>query len=99
MSHFLPLSSRESDAPMMSVMLLACPPLAAMVGAGILGLPSTFIFLGWGGGAVCLVMFLFISWYTFYLLVQLHEVKPEAKGAPIRRLDSYLLLCQYVLGM
>lgn len=42
--------------------------ITAMVGAGVLGLPNTFVYLGWWGGNVVLIAALLISWYTFMLL-------------------------------
>ena len=45
-----------------------------MVGAGVLGLPATFAILGWAGGLIVLIVSLGISWFTFGLLVYLHEV-------------------------
>ena len=46
-----------------------------MVGAGVLNLPATFAFLGWVGGLVVFDASLGISWFTFGLLVILHEVR------------------------
>jgi amino acid permease len=37
-----------------------------MVGAGVLGLPYTFVYLGWAGGMLVMLLSLLISWYTFY---------------------------------
>ncbi|GBF95714.1 lysine histidine transporter 1-like [Raphidocelis subcapitata] len=48
----------------------------AMVGAGVLGLPSTFVPLGWAGGLVVLLFSFWVSWYTYKLLVYMHEM-PE----------------------
>ena len=45
----------------------------------MLGLPSTLATLGWGGGITVLLGSLFISWFTFGLLVYLHEVR-EGQG-------------------
>lgn len=36
-----------------------------MVGAGVLGLPYTFVYLGWTGGMLVMLLSLLISWYTF----------------------------------
>jgi amino acid permease len=63
----------------------------AMVGAGVLGLPHAFASLGWGGGIAVLLVSLVISWYTFGLLVYMHEVRTSGAGA--RR----LLLLSHVL--
>ena len=51
--------------------------ITAMVGAGVLGLPATFATLGWAGGLIVLVASLGISWFTFGLLVHLHEVSGD----------------------
>jgi amino acid permease len=37
-----------------------------MVGAGVLGLPYTFVYLGWACGMAVMLLSLIISWYTFY---------------------------------
>lgn len=68
----------------------------AMVGAGVLGLPSTFAVLGWTGGLLVLFASLFISWYTFSLLVHLHEGTDEKGEA--RRYNRYHELCQAAYG-
>ena len=47
----------------------------AMVGAGVLNLPATFAVLGWAGGMIALIASLGISWFTFGILVILHEVR------------------------
>jgi amino acid permease len=59
----------------------------AMVGAGVLGLPSTFATLGWAGGLIVLVGSLGISWYTFGLLTHLHE--GETENGSIKRYNRY----------
>jgi amino acid permease len=33
-----------------------------MVGAGVLGLPSTFVSLGWAGGIITLLISFWVSW-------------------------------------
>lgn len=52
----IPATTRRQDAAYHSV--------TAMVGAGVLGLPSTFISLGWPGGIITLVLSFWISWWA-----------------------------------
>lgn len=40
-----------------------------MVGAGVLGLPSTLSTLGWAGGLIMITATFWMSWYTYKLLV------------------------------
>ncbi|KAI8470818.1 MAG: transmembrane amino acid transporter protein-domain-containing protein [Monoraphidium minutum] len=73
----------------------------AMVGAGVLGLPSTFISLGWAGGIIAIIISFWIAWYTYKLLVDMHEIPdPETKGAITSyiRFDRYQDLTCYVFG-
>ena len=67
-----------------------------MVGAGVLGLPSTFATLGWAGGLIVLVGSLGISWYTFGLLTHLHE--GENEDGSVKRHNRYHELCQAAYG-
>eukprot|EP00879_Flechtneria_rotunda_P017139 GHRR01017950.1.p1 GENE.GHRR01017950.1~~GHRR01017950.1.p1 ORF type:complete len:148 (-),score=8.66 GHRR01017950.1:304-747(-) len=71
-----------------------------MVGAGVLGLPATFAHLGWAGGVIFLLASFWISWYTYKLLVYMHEVPDlnNKAGCGIRRLDRYDHLSRYILG-
>ncbi|WIA19602.1 hypothetical protein OEZ85_005540 [Tetradesmus obliquus] len=72
----------------------------AMVGAGVLGLPSAFSHLGWAGGIIFLSFSFWVSWYTYKLLVYMHEV-PDLDctlGKGVRRLDRYDQLSAYLLG-
>lgn len=73
----------------------------AMVGAGVLGLPYSFVYLGWAGGMCVMLLSLLISWYTFYELVHLHEVPhPTHPGVkPPRRLNRYHELTQHAWGV
>jgi len=72
----------------------------AMVGAGVLGLPSTLTYMGWAPGVLAVVISLVISWYTFYVLIQLHEEVPGGaqEGMPIKRYNHYQHLAQRALG-
>ena len=63
-----------------------------MVGAGVLGLPYAFSYLGWAGGLVSLTLLCGISLYTSYLLAELHE------DGNIR-LNTYREIGQHVWGM
>lgn len=40
----------------------------------MLGLPSTFVPLGWAGGLSLLLFSFWVSWYTYALLVRMHEL-------------------------
>lgn len=73
--------------------------ITAMIGAGVLGLPAALSHLGWIGGACFLTFSIVVSWYTYKLLVYMHEV-PDlgSKVGGIRRLDRYDQLADYVLG-
>ncbi|XP_057848868.2 lysine histidine transporter 2 [Cryptomeria japonica] len=64
----------------------------AMVGAGVLSLPYTMVFLGWGPGICLLVLSWMITLYTLWQLVDMHE------SVPGRRFDRYHELAQYTLG-
>uniref|UniRef100_A0A383W7B9 Amino acid transporter transmembrane domain-containing protein n=1 Tax=Tetradesmus obliquus TaxID=3088 RepID=A0A383W7B9_TETOB len=74
--------------------------ITGMLGAGVLGLPAVFSHLGWAGGIIMLVFSLWVSWYTYLLLVWMHEVPDldNKAGNGIRRLDRYDQLATYVLG-
>jgi amino acid permease len=74
--------------------------LQAMIGAGVLGLPYAFSYLGWIGGIIFLVFSFWVSWHTYKLLVYMHEVPDldNKAGGGIRRLDRYDQLAEYILG-
>lgn len=75
--------------------------ITAMVGAGVLGLPATFSHLGWAGGIIFLCFSFWVSWYTYKLLVYMHEVPDldaKAGAGGVRRLDRYDQLADYVFG-
>ncbi|GLJ48310.1 hypothetical protein SUGI_1019690 [Cryptomeria japonica] len=63
-----------------------------MVGAGVLGLPHTMVYLGWGPGIVLLVLSWMITLYTLWQMIDLHETVPG------KRFDRYHELAQYTLG-
>lgn len=63
----------------------------AIVGAGVLGLPYAFSYLGWAAGLVTLITLTAISFYTSWLLAQLHEYN----GA---RFDTYREIGESVWG-
>lgn len=65
----------------------------AMVGAGVLGLPSTFISLGWAGGVITLLISFWVSWYTYKLLVYMHEMPDPS--APKGSLTSWIRFDRY----
>ncbi|KAF8666973.1 hypothetical protein HU200_053140 [Digitaria exilis] len=64
----------------------------AMVGAGVLGLPFAMSQLGWGLGAVAIVMSFVITLYTLWQLVEMHEMVPG------KRFDRYHELGQHAFG-
>jgi amino acid permease len=64
----------------------------AMVGAGVLGLPNAMIYLTWGPGVVVLVLSWFITLYTLWQMVEMHEMVPG------KRLDRYHELGQEAFG-
>jgi amino acid permease len=63
----------------------------AVVGAGVLGLPYAFKYLGWFWGLLTLSVLFCVSLYTSYLLSELHE-----DGSV--RLNTYREIGQYVWG-
>jgi len=65
--------------------------ICAVVGAGVLGLPHAFKYLGWFWGLMTLSLLLCVSLYTSYLLSELHE-----DGSV--RLNTYREIGQYVWG-
>eukprot|EP00878_Enallax_costatus_P029335 GHUV01031796.1.p1 GENE.GHUV01031796.1~~GHUV01031796.1.p1 ORF type:complete len:451 (-),score=96.99 GHUV01031796.1:132-1373(-) len=71
-----------------------------MVGAGVLGLPAVLAYLGWAGGIIMLVFSFWVSWYTYKLLVYMHEVPDldSKAGKGIRRLDRYDQLADHIFG-
>lgn len=64
----------------------------AMVGAGVLSLPSAMASLGWGPGVVVLVLSWVITLYTLWQMVEMHEMIPG------KRFDRYHELGQQAFG-
>ncbi|KAI3427219.1 hypothetical protein D9Q98_007154 [Chlorella vulgaris] len=64
----------------------------AVVGAGVLGLPHAFSFLGWVAGLSLLTLLCGFSIYTSYLLAALHET-PNGD-----RLNTYRAMGAEILG-
>ncbi|KAL5154074.1 Lysine histidine transporter 1 [Glycine soja] len=64
----------------------------AMVGAGVLSLPSAMASLGWGPGVVILVLSWIITLYTLWQMVEMHEMIPG------KRFDRYHELGQHAFG-
>uniref|UniRef100_A0A0C9RIM6 TSA: Wollemia nobilis Ref_Wollemi_Transcript_15812_1666 transcribed RNA sequence n=1 Tax=Wollemia nobilis TaxID=56998 RepID=A0A0C9RIM6_9CONI len=64
----------------------------AMVGAGVLSLPSAMTWLGWGPGVVALVVSWVITLYTLWQMVEMHEMVPG------KRFDRYHELGQEAFG-
>ncbi|PRW51175.1 Lysine histidine transporter 1 [Chlorella sorokiniana] len=64
----------------------------AVVGAGVLGLPHAFSFLGWPAGLLLLSLLCAASLYTSYLLAALHEL-PNGT-----RLNTYKEMGEALLG-
>ncbi|XP_010551300.2 PREDICTED: LOW QUALITY PROTEIN: lysine histidine transporter-like 6 [Tarenaya hassleriana] len=68
------------------------PPAPAMIGAGVLSLPSAISFLGWGPGTMVLVMAWGMTLNTMWQMVQLHECVPGT------RFDRYIDLGRFAFG-
>ncbi|XVE67756.1 hypothetical protein DITRI_Ditri09bG0013800 [Diplodiscus trichospermus] len=64
----------------------------AMVGAGVLSLPSAMSQLGWGPGVVILILSWIITLYTLWQMVEMHEMVPG------KRFDRYHELGQHAFG-
>ncbi|KAL4653194.1 hypothetical protein ACB092_01G285500 [Castanea dentata] len=64
----------------------------AMVGAGVLGLPSAMASLGWGPGVVILILSWVITLYTLWQMIEMHEMVPG------KRFDRYHELGQHAFG-
>ncbi|XP_028772422.1 lysine histidine transporter 1-like [Neltuma alba] len=64
----------------------------AIVGAGVLSLPSAMSHLGWGPGVVILVLSWVITLYTLWQMVEMHEMVPG------KRFDRYHELGQHAFG-
>ncbi|CAH8354350.1 unnamed protein product [Eruca vesicaria subsp. sativa] len=64
----------------------------AMVGAGVLGLPYAMSELGWGPGAVVLILSWVITLYTLWQMIEMHEM---FEG---QRFDRYHELGQAAFG-
>ena len=58
----------------------------AVVGVGVLGLPSALSHLTWAGGLALLTLSAAVSLYTSYLLAALHE-SPDGKTRHNRRAE------------
>jgi amino acid permease len=63
----------------------------AMVGAGVLGLPSAMVFLTWGPGVVMMVLSWVVTLYTLWQLCSMHEIGNK-------RFNRYHELGQYAFG-
>ncbi|CAN0896354.1 Lysine histidine transporter-like 5 [Linum grandiflorum] len=64
----------------------------AMVGAGVLGLPFAMSQLGWTAGLIAIVMSWLITFYSLWLMVEMHEIVPG------KRFDRYHELGQHAFG-
>ncbi|KAE9586573.1 hypothetical protein Lal_00014328 [Lupinus albus] len=64
----------------------------AMVGAGVLSLPSAMAGLGWGPGVIILMLSWIITLYTLWQMVEMHEMVPG------KRFDRYHELGQHAFG-
>ncbi|XP_058187042.1 lysine histidine transporter 1-like isoform X2 [Rhododendron vialii] len=64
----------------------------AMVGAGVLSLPSAMADLGWGAGVTILILSWVISLYTLWQMVEMHEMVPG------KRFNRYHELGQHAFG-
>ncbi|WVZ95264.1 hypothetical protein U9M48_041054 [Paspalum notatum var. saurae] len=64
----------------------------AMVGAGVLGLPSAMSQLGWGPGITVMILSWIITLFTLWQMVEMHECVPG------KRFDRYHELGQHAFG-
>ncbi|CAN0876440.1 Lysine histidine transporter-like 6 [Linum grandiflorum] len=64
----------------------------AMIGAGVLGLPSAMAYLGWGPGTMMLVVSWCLTLNTMWQMIQLHEC---VQGT---RFDRYIDLGRHAFG-
>lgn len=81
----------EASGPQAHWYHAAFHSVCAVVGAGVLGLPYAFSYLGWMGGLCSLTVLFCVSLYTSYLLSELHE------DGNIR-LNTYREIGQHVWG-
>lgn len=65
--------------------------ITAMVGAGVLGLPSAMVYLQWPAGITIMLVAWLATIYGLWQLIELHEIKG-------RRFNRYHELGQYALG-
>lgn len=63
----------------------------AMIGAGVLGLPAAFKYLGWAGGTVTLTLSFVISLWNLRQLCSMHEIAGK-------RMNRYHELGQFAFG-
>lgn len=82
---------QQIDEPKATWMHASFHTVCAVVGAGVLGLPHAFSYLGWAGGIFTLTLFTVSSIYTSYILAALHD-----NGN--RRLNTYREIGEAVLG-
>ncbi|PRQ20722.1 putative amino acid transporter, transmembrane domain-containing protein [Rosa chinensis] len=64
----------------------------AVVGAGVLGLPYAMSQIGWVPGMIVLILSWLITFYSFWQLIELHEIVPG------KRFDRYPELGQHCFG-
>ncbi|CAN1314505.1 Lysine histidine transporter-like 6 [Linum perenne] len=64
----------------------------AMIGAGVLSLPSAMAYLGWGPGTMVLVVSWCLTLNTMWQMIQLHECVPGT------RFDRYIDLGRHAFG-
>ncbi|KAL3636669.1 Lysine histidine transporter 1 [Castilleja foliolosa] len=64
----------------------------AIVGAGVLGLPYAMSEMGWGPGVTVLVISWFVTLYSLWQMVEMHEMVPG------KRFDRYHELGQHAFG-
>lgn len=63
----------------------------AIVGAGVLGLPNTLVYLTWKTGIAAHLLFYFTSLFSLWCLCDLHEIHGK-------RFNRYHELAQYAFG-
>ena len=63
----------------------------AIVGAGVLGLPNTLVYLTWKAGIAAHLIFYFTSLFSIWCLCDMHEIQGK-------RFNRYHEMAQYAFG-
>ncbi|CAM6124912.1 unnamed protein product [Calypogeia fissa] len=60
----------------------------AIVGSGVLGLPTAMVYLGWAGGTVALVLSWGITLYTLWQMVEMYELEGQPRSSTYHELGQ-----------